>query len=146
MEEKDETLVAGIAEIALDRTSGKIKVVNFWATIDCGVAVQPQHVAAQIEGGIIYGLGHVLREEITIKDGRVLQSNFTDYQVMRMEDAPNVKVEVISTDNPPTGAGEDGVPLTAASVGNAFFTLTGARLREVPMSPARVKAALEGKS
>jgi len=146
VEEKDETLVAGIAEIALDRTSGKIKVVNFWATIDCGVAVQPQHVAAQIEGGIIYGLGHVLREEITIKDGRVLQSNFTDYQVMRMEDAPNVKVEVISTDNPPTGAGEDGVPLTAASVGNAFFTLTGARLREVPMSPARVKAALEGKS
>jgi isoquinoline 1-oxidoreductase beta subunit len=146
LEEKDETLVAGIAEIALDRKNGKISVLNFWATIDCGVAVQPRHVAAQIEGGIIYGLGHVLREEITIKEGRVQQSNFTDYQVMRMEDAPDVKVEVISTDNPPTGAGEDGVPLTAASVGNAFFTLTGVRLREVPMSPPRVKAALEGKA
>lgn len=141
MEEKDETLVAGIAEIALDRSSGKIKVLNFWAAIDCGVAVQPRHLAAQIEGGIIYGLGHVLREEITIKAGRVQQSNYTDYEVLRMEDAPQIKIEVVSTDNPPTGAGEDGVPLTAAAVGNAFFALTGVRLREVPMSPARVKAA-----
>jgi len=146
IEEKDETLVAGIAEISLDATSGKIKVHNFWAAIDCGVAVQPHNIAAQIEGGIIYGLGHVLREEITIKTGRVQQSNFLDYQVMRMEDVPNVKVAVVSTDNMPTGVGEDGVPLTAACVGNAFAALTGTRLRELPMSPARVKAALAGKA
>ena len=146
IEEKDETLVAGIAEISLDATSGKIKVHNFWAAIDCGVAVQPRNIAAQIEGGIIYGLGHVLREEITIKAGRVQQSNFLDYQVMRMEDVPNVKVAVVSTDNMPTGVGEDGVPLTAACVGNAFAALTGTRLRELPMSPARVKAALAGKA
>ena len=146
IEEKDETLVAGIAEISVDRESGKIKVHNFWAAIDCGVAVQPRNIAAQIEGGIIYGLGHVLREEITIKDGRVQQSNFTDYEVMRMEDVPEIKVAVVSTDNIPTGVGEDGVPLTAACVGNAFATLTGARLRELPMSPPRVKAALVGKA
>lgn len=146
IEEKDETLVAGIAEISVEAASGKIKVHNFWAAIDCGVAVQPRNIAAQIEGGIIYGLGHVLREEITIKAGRVQQSNFLDYQVMRMEDAPEIKIAVVSTDNMPTGVGEDGVPLTAACVGNAFATLTGTRLREVPMSPARVKAALAGKA
>jgi isoquinoline 1-oxidoreductase beta subunit len=146
IEEKDETLVAGVAEISLDARSGKIKVHNFWAAIDCGVAVQPRNIAAQIEGGIVYGLGHVLREEITIKSGRVQQSNFMDYQVMRMEDVPEIKVAVVSTDNMPTGVGEDGVPLTAACVGNAFARLTGTRLREVPMSAARVKAALGGKA
>lgn len=146
IEEKDETLVAGVAEISVDAPNGKIKVHNFWAAIDCGVAVQPRNIAAQIEGGIIYGLGHVLREEITIKDGRVQQSNFLDYQVMRMEDAPDVKVVVVSTDNTPTGVGEDGVPLTAACVGNAFAALTGTRLRELPMSPERIKAALAGKA
>jgi isoquinoline 1-oxidoreductase subunit beta len=146
IEEKDETLVAGIAEISVDAASGKIKVHNFWAAIDCGVAVQPRNIAAQIEGGIIYGLGHVLREEITIKSGRVQQSNFLDYQVMRMEDVPEVKVAIVSTDNIPTGVGEDGVPLTAACVGNAFAALTGTRLREVPMTPQRVKAVLAGKA
>src|SRR5712691_621211 len=146
IEEKDETLVAGIAEISLDRGSGKIKVHNFWAAIDCGVAVQPRNIAAQIEGGIIYGLGHVLREEITIKDGRVQQSNFTDYEILRMEDVPDIKVVVVSTDNMPTGVGEDGVPLTGACVGNAFAALTGTRLRELPMSAPRVKAALGGKA
>jgi isoquinoline 1-oxidoreductase subunit beta len=146
IEEKDETLVAGVAEISVDTGSGKIKVHNFWAAIDCGVAVQPRNIAAQIEGGIVYGLGHVLREEITIKAGRVQQSNFLDYQVMRMEDVPDIRVAVVSTDNMPTGVGEDGVPLTAACVGNAFATLTGARLRELPMSPSRVKAALAGKA
>ncbi|MFL6798561.1 MAG: molybdopterin cofactor-binding domain-containing protein [Xanthobacteraceae bacterium] len=146
IEEKDETLVTGIAEISLDAASGRIRVHNFWAAIDCGVAVQPRNVAAQIEGGIVYGLGHVLREEITIKNGRVQQSNFLDYQVMRMEDVPEIKVAVVSTDNMPTGVGEDGVPLTAACLGNAFAALTRVRLRELPMSPPRVKAALAGKA
>lgn len=146
LEEKDETLVAGIAEISLDPASGKITVHNFWAAIDCGVAVQPRNIMAQIEGGIVYGLGHALREEITIKAGRVQQSNFLDYEVMRMEDVPDIKVAVVSTDNMPTGVGEDGVPLSAACVGNAFAALTGRRLRELPMSPARVKAALVGKA
>jgi len=146
IEEKDETLVAGVAEISLDARNGKIKVHNFWAAIDCGVAVQPRNIAAQIEGGIVYGLGHVLREEITIKAGRVQQSNFMDYQVMRMEDVPEIKVAVVSTENMPTGVGEDGVPLTAACVGNAFARLTGIRMREVPMSSTRVKAILGGKA
>ena len=75
-------------------------------------------------------------------DGRVIQANFGDYQVMRMEDVPNVEVRVVSTDNKPTGVGEDGVPLSGATIGNAFYALTGVRVREVPMTPARVLAAL----
>ena len=108
--EKDDTLAAGVAEVSVDRASGKIKVHNVWSAIDAGIAVQPRNIAAQTEGSIVYGLGHVLREKIVIKDGRVQQSNFTDYEVARMSDVPNIEVKVVSTDNPPTGAGEDGLP------------------------------------
>ena len=146
MEEKDDTLVAGIAEISFDPATAKIKVHNFWATIDCGVAVQPRNTAYLTEGGIIYGLGSALREHIVIKDGRVQQSNFTDYEVMRMEDTPNVSVRVMANDYPPTGVGEDGVPLAAASVGNAFFALTGIRMREIPLSPANIRKTMSGKA
>lgn len=143
LEEKDDTLVAGVAEIALDRRSGQIKVLNVWAAIDCGICVQPLNTITQIEGGIIYGLGHVLREEITHVDGRVQQSNFADYQVMRMEDIPHIEVKVVVSDHKPTGVGEDGVPLAGATVGNAFYALTGIRLRELPMTPQRVLKILE---
>jgi isoquinoline 1-oxidoreductase beta subunit len=141
-QEKAETLAAGVAEVSVDRQSGKIKVHNFWAAIDAGIAVQPRNLAAQTEGGIVWGLGHVLREKITIRDGRVQQTNYTDYQVARMSDVPNIEIKVISTDNPPTGAGEDGVPLVAGAVGNAIATLTGVRLRELPFAPERVRDAL----
>jgi isoquinoline 1-oxidoreductase subunit beta len=140
--EKDATLAAGVAEVSVDRASGKIKVHNFWTAIDAGIAVQPRNLAAQTEGSIVFGLGHVLREKIEIKDGRVHQSNFTDYEVARMSDVPNIEVKVISTDNAPTGAGEDGLPLVACAVGNAIAALTGVRLRELPFAPERVRGAL----
>ena len=78
---KDDTLSAGVAEVVGRPQAGKIKVHNVWTAIDAGIAVQPRNIAAQTEGSIIYGLGHVLRERITIKDGRVLQTNYSDYQV-----------------------------------------------------------------
>jgi isoquinoline 1-oxidoreductase beta subunit len=139
---KDDTLAAGVAEVSVDRASGRIKVHNVWCAIDAGIAVQPRNIAAQTEGSIVYGLGHVLREKIVIKDGRVQQANFTDYEPARMSDVPNIEVKVISTDNPPTGAGEDGLPLLACAVGNAIAMLTGVRLRELPFAPDRVRGAL----
>src|SRR4051812_35063491 len=139
---KDDTLAAGVAEVAVDRATGKVKVLNVWVAMDAGIAVQPNNIAAQTEGSVIYGLGHVLREKIVIKDGRVLQSNYTDYEVTRMSDVPNIEVKVVSTDNPPTGAGEDGLPVLACAVGNAIATLTGVRLREPPFAPERVRGAL----
>jgi isoquinoline 1-oxidoreductase beta subunit len=142
VQEKDETVSAGVAEVSVDRNSGKIKVHNFWCAIDAGLAVQPRNLAAQTEGSVAWGIGHVLREKITIKDGRVRQSNYNDYEVARMSDMPNVEVKVISTDHPPTGAGEDGLPTVACAVGNAVAALTGVRLRELPFAPELVRGAL----
>jgi isoquinoline 1-oxidoreductase subunit beta len=141
--EKDATLAAGIAEVSVDRGSGLIRVHEFWVAIDAGIAVQPGNLAAQIEGSIVYGLGQVLRERITIKSGHVQQTNFIDYQITRMSDVPNITVRVLSTDNPPTGAGEDGLPLVACAVGNAVASLTGARLRELPFDPANMLALMK---
>jgi isoquinoline 1-oxidoreductase subunit beta len=134
--------VAGIVEISLNRPSGEIKVHNFWCTIDCGVAVQPDNVIAQEESSIVYGLGVALTELITVKNGQVEQSNFYDYRVPRMKDVPAMHVEVIQTDNHPTGAGQMATPLVAPAIANAFAELTGVRLRRPPFTPERVKKAL----
>ncbi|HET7850052.1 MAG TPA: molybdopterin cofactor-binding domain-containing protein [Pseudolabrys sp.] len=136
------SLLGGIAEISVDRGTGAIKVHNFWCTIDCGTPVQPDNVVAQTQSSIVYGLGMALTERITVKDGAIQQSNFYDYQVMRMRDIPQMHIEVIATDNPPTGAGQMATPLVAPAVNNAFAALTGKRLRETPMTPERVKKAL----
>ena len=118
------------------------RVQNFWCVVDCGIAAQPDNIVAQFEGGIVYGLGLALTEEISIRDGAVQQSNFYDYRVMRMNDVPDIHVEVISTDNPPTGVGQMPVPIVAPAANNAVARLTGVRLRESPMTQERVKKAL----
>jgi isoquinoline 1-oxidoreductase beta subunit len=134
--------VAGIAEISLDRASGQIKVHNFWCTIDCGVAVQPDNVIAQTESSIVYGLGLTMSERISIKDGAVEQSNFYDYALPRMNEVPQMHIELIKTDNHPTGAGQMATPLIAPCIANAVVELTGVRLRHTPFLPDRVKKAL----
>ena len=126
----------------MDRATGKIKTHDFWCVMDCGIPVQPDNVVAQTESSIIYGLGMALTERITIKDGAIEQSNFYDYQVMRMRDLPQMHIEILATDNPPTGAGQMATPLMAPAINNAFAALTGKRLRETPMTPERVKKAL----
>ena len=136
------TQLAAIAEVSVDRATGQAKVHEFWCTIDCGLALQPDNVAAQTESSIIYGLGLALSERITIKDGAVQQSNFNDYQVLRMSDVPNIHVEVIVTNNPPTGVGQMGAPLGAPAVGNAIARLTGVRLRHPPFTADRVKKGI----
>src|SRR6201996_7479204 len=138
----NDTLLGGVAEVSVDRTTGWISVHNFWATIDCGIAVQPDNIVAQMEGGIVFGLGLALTEEISIRDGAVEQSNFYDYRDMRMNDVPEIHVEVIATDNHPTGIGQMPVVLVAPAVNNAVARLTGVRLREAPMTPARMMKAL----
>jgi isoquinoline 1-oxidoreductase beta subunit len=136
------TQVAGIAEVSLDRASGQIAVHEFWCTLDCGIAVQPDNVVAQTESSIVYGLGIALSERITIKDGVVQQSNFYDYRVPRLNEVPTMHIEVIVTDNAPTGVGQMATPVVAPAIGNAVARLTNARLRHTPFTPERVKAAL----
>jgi isoquinoline 1-oxidoreductase subunit beta len=134
--------VAGIAEVSLDRANGQIKVHNFWCTIDCGVAVQPDNVVAQTESSIVYGMGMTLSERISIKDGVVEQSNLYDYHLPRLNEVPEMHIELIQTDNHPTGAGQMATPLIAPTVSNAIMELTAVRLRHSPFTPERVKKAL----
>jgi isoquinoline 1-oxidoreductase beta subunit len=134
--------VAAMAEVSVDRGSGQIKVHDFWCAIDCGIAVQPDNIVAQTESSIVYGLGLALLERISIKNGAVEQSNFYDYQLPRMSDVPQMHVDVIVTDNHPTGAGQMATPLVTPVIASAVAELTGKRLRHTPFTPERVKAAL----
>ena len=136
------TQVAGVAEVSVDRTTGAIKVHDFWCTIDCGIAVHPDNVIAQTESSIVYGLGLALTERITIEDGVVKQANFYDYSVPRMRDVPAMHIKLMPTANHPTGAGQMATPLVPTAISNAVFALTGVRLRQQPMLPQRVKVAL----
>jgi isoquinoline 1-oxidoreductase beta subunit len=134
--------LAAVVEVSVDRGTGQIKVHNVWCTIDCGVAVQPDNVVAQTESSTVYGLGLALSERITIKNGAVDESNFHDYVVPRNEDVPPIHIEVIQTDNHPTGVGQMSTPLIAPAISNAIMQLTGVRLRHTPFTPDRVKKAL----
>ena len=142
--ERSGSLGAGVAEISLDRASGKIKVHKVWVAVDGGLVVQPGMARANVESGIVYGLSSVLHERVTLKDGVVQQSNFHDYHVMRMSDMPEVmEVEFVQRDAPPSGLGEIGNPWVAAAVANAFYRLTGKRLKHMPFTPARVQEVLK---
>jgi isoquinoline 1-oxidoreductase beta subunit len=137
------TVVAGVSEVSVDRKSGRIRVHHHWVAADPGIVIQPENSVAQLESAVIYALSGALFEEATLKNGGVVQTNFHQYPVPRMSDVPEIHARVIATDNPPSGLGEIGVPCVAPSIGNAVFRLTGLRLRRLPMSPARVQAALK---
>jgi isoquinoline 1-oxidoreductase subunit beta len=136
------TQIALVAEVLLDRGSGKLRVPNVWVALDPGIAVQPDNIVAQTESSIVYGLGFALSERITIDDGVVQQSNFYDYYVPRMNEVPEMFIKVVPTDNHPTGVGQMATPLMAPAIANAVAELAGVRLRQTPMTPDRVKRAL----
>jgi isoquinoline 1-oxidoreductase beta subunit len=102
--------------------------------------VQPDHASAQIEGGVVHDLSSVLYESITFKEGKVEQSNFNNYNLIRMSDTPDMEVRFVDSYEDPTGLGESSVPLVGGAVANAFAALTGKRLRHLPSSAERVKA------
>lgn len=134
---------AGAVEISLDKSTGAIKVHNMWAAVDCGRALQPHNVWVQMEGSMLFGLGAALIEHLDIVNGEVQQVNFNQYKVQRMADIPPIDIKIIQSDAPPTGMGEAGVGIIAPAIANAVATLTGGkRLRQLPMSPVRVKAVI----
>ncbi len=128
------TYVAQVAEVSIDK-SGLLRVHRVVSAVDCGLAVNPDSVRAQIEGGINYALTPVLSGEISIKEGAVQQSNFHNYQVLRMNDAPEIQVHLVPAEGDPAdGVGEAGVPPLAPAVANAIFAATGKRVRRLPMA------------
>jgi isoquinoline 1-oxidoreductase beta subunit len=137
-----ETHMAQVVEISLDKKTGEIKVHNVWAAVDPGVAVLPKNVATQVEGGIVMGVSTALKEQVIIKDGAPQQSNFHDYPVVRMNEVPNITVKVMASDNPPGGIGEAGLPPVAPAIANAVASITGKRLRSLPMLPEKVQKTL----
>jgi isoquinoline 1-oxidoreductase subunit beta len=127
------TYVAQVTEVSVDK-SGSLRVNRVVCAVDCGFAVNPDSVRAQIEGGINYALTPVLSGEISIKEGAVEQSNFHNYQVLRMKDAPEIQVHLVPAEGGPAdGVGEAGVPPLAPAVANAIFAATGKRVRRLPI-------------
>jgi isoquinoline 1-oxidoreductase beta subunit len=135
---------AQVAEIAANRDTGEIRVLNVWCAVDPGPAMQPANIQAQIMSGIVFGISHCLHEQITFVNGEVQQSNFNDYRVLRMSEIPGIHVQVLDSPlSSPGGIGEAGVPPIGAAIANAFAAATGGvRLRHYPFVPERVKAAL----
>jgi isoquinoline 1-oxidoreductase beta subunit len=125
------SIVAQVAEVSVEGRS--IRVHRVVCAIDCGIAVNPNIIAQQMESAVIFGLSAALAGEITLKDGRIEQSNFNDYPVLRMDQAPHVETVIINSAEPPEGVGEPGTPPIAPAVSSAVFALTGQRLRSLPL-------------
>lgn len=125
------TYVAQVAEVSV--AHGAVRVHRVHLVVDCGRVVNPDVVRAQMEGGVVFGLSAALKGAITIENGRVQQSNFHDFEVLRLPEAPEIDVEILASDAPPTGVGEPGLPPIAPAVANAVFAATGKRVRRLPI-------------
>ena len=128
-----ESRVAQVAEISITQ-DGRVRVHRVVCAIDCGIVVNPDTVAAQMEGGIVFGLTAALKAKITISKGRVQQSNFHDYPLLTMSEMPAIEVYIMPSGEAPTGVGEAGVPPIAPAVANAIFSATGQRVRTLPVA------------
>lgn len=134
--------VAQVAEVSVEDTptGPAVRVHRVVCAVDCGIAVNPETIRAQMESGIAFGLGATLHSKLSLKEGRVQQSNYHDYQVLRLNEMPQVEVHIVPSAEKPGGIGETGVPPIAPAVANAVFALTGQRLRELPLQLAAPSA------
>ncbi len=135
-----ETYIAQVAEVAVAK-DGQVRVQRIVCAMDCGRTVNPDTIKAQIEGGVIFGLTAALYGEITLERGRVVQSNFDTYRLMRIDETPAIEVHIIESDAEPGGIGETGTSAIAPAVVNAIFAATGKRLRRLPIKPADLRSA-----
>jgi isoquinoline 1-oxidoreductase beta subunit len=131
-----ESWVCEVAEVSVT-ASGEVTVHRVTCVVDCGQVVNPDTIRAQMEGSIIYGLSAALREEITISEGAVVQSDFSGYPMLALAESPRIEVHIVESDAPPGGIGEPGTPPIAPAVTNAVFSATGIRIRQLPLSSQR---------
>jgi len=126
------SFVAMVVQVSVDK-SGAVTPTHVWCVVDCGIAVNPDTISAQMESGIIFGLSGVLHGEITIKDGRVEQTNFGDYRVLRINETPRINVHLVKSPEAPGGIGEPGTSCVMPALTNAIFAATGKRIRKLPV-------------
>ena len=129
--------LAHVAEVTVGK-DGSVHVDRIMTVVDCGQVINPDMVAAQVEGGVAFGLTAALYSDIVIEDGRVKQSNFNNYPMLRIQDMPRVEVHIVPSHEAPGGMGEPSVPSVAPAVGNAIFAATGKRLRRLPFQTAEL--------
>jgi len=134
------SIVAQVAEVEI-AADGTLAVRRVVAAIDCGTVINPDTVAAQVQGSIVFGLTAALYGEISIDGGRVVEGNFDTYQMLRLSDMPEVEVHIVPSDAPPGGVGEPGVPPIAPAVANAIFAATGKRIRSLPLKGQDLRKA-----
>jgi isoquinoline 1-oxidoreductase beta subunit len=127
------TYVAEVAEVSVE--GGRVRVHRVVCAVDCGRVVNPDGVRAQMEGGVVYGLSAALKSSITVARGRCEQTNFSDFDVLRIDEMPVVEVHIVPSTERPTGTGEPGLPPIAPAVANATFAATGKRVRRLPVRP-----------
>ena len=130
--------MAHVAEVEVSE-NGAVRIRRVVCAVDCGTVVNPDTVQAQVQSGIIFGATAALYGEITLKDGRVEQSNFDTYQMLRMNEAPAIEVYIVSSQEPPGGIGETGTSAVVPAIANAIFAATGKRLRKMPVDPTVLK-------
>jgi len=134
---------ACVVKTAVDRQTGVITVPRIWMALYVGVAVHPRNILGQLESQIIFAISNVLKERITFRDGAVQQSNYHDYPIMRMQEIPQMEIEVLERRGAkPLGVGDSRLEPIPAAIANGFADLSGKRLRHLPFLPDRVKAVL----
>ena len=126
------SFIAQVVQVSVDKDGG-VKPTHVWCAVDCGIQVNPDTIRAQIEGGIVFGLSAALHGEITIKDGRVEQTNFGDYRVLRINETPRIDVRLVKSAEAPSGIGEPSTSCVMPALTNAIFAATGKRIRKLPV-------------
>ena len=140
------TYVAHMAEVEVDKSSGRVQVKRVVCAQDMGLVINPEGAKIQMEGCITMGLGYALTEEVHFKGGEILDLNFDTYEIPKFSWTPEIETVLIDAkDSPPQGGGEPAIICMGAVVANAIYDAVGARLLQLPMTPERVKAALAAK-
>lgn len=131
--------MAQVAEVAVSK-DGDVAVKRITCAVDCGIGINPNTIEAQAQSAILYGLTAALYGEITLKDGRVEQSNFDNYRALRINEIPAIDIHIIDSGEAPGGMGEPGTCAVPPAITNAIFAATGVRLRKLPIDTSKLKA------
>ena len=132
------TFMAQVAEVEVDK-NGEVRVKRVTCALDCGIAINPNTIEAQVQSAIVYGLSAALFNEITLKDGRVEQSNFHNYPALHINEMPLIDVHIVKSNEAPGGIGEPGTSALVPAVFNAIYAATGVRLRKPPVVPDQLR-------